>query len=322
MSVYHIMKKNKFIILLALSIAFTSCSTTSNVVKEDVKNETKKVSEIVTESHISDKNVSKKNRNIVEIVIQNQPAQTIVGNNFKSPYEIQAFDEEKNPIVDLPITVSYPSSNKNSVVSFSTQNLFTDKNGMLSFMPAKATFSANSLITFYPTPDNTKSESVKLAMNNSESAKWSVKSNIVNKGAVLFIWNYNELNKPVNNAYEILSELRKDGVSMVGNAPVNETSYINADSKVLYKQNYSIIENSFGYLIAGTVKFVTPVEKINNEYSCTLIAEIRCIDMSNGNELLSFSITNTATGINWNECVSKCRSEIAEKVSDEIIYNL
>ena len=159
-------------------------------------------------------------------------------------------------------------------------------------------------------------------MNNSVSASWNVRSNIINKGAVLFIWNYSENNKPTNNSYEILSQLRKDGVSMVGNAPVNETSYINSDSKTLYKQNYEIIENTFGYLIAGTVKFVKPVEKVDTAYSCTLVADLKCIDMNNGNELLSFSVTNTSTGINWNECVTKCRNELAVKVCDEIIYNL
>ena len=75
--------------------------------------------------------------------------------------------------------------------------------------------------------------------------------------------------------------LRKKGVSMISNAPLcDDTSYITASKQKIYKDNYQYVEDQFGYLIGGTVKFVSPVQaNEDGTYSAHLIADIYGINM-------------------------------------------
>ena len=103
---------------------------------------------------------------------------------------------------------------------------------------------------------------------------------------------------------------------MVGNAPVNDSEYIGKSLDFLYKENYEIIEDSYGYLICGTVKFVKPVEPCEEGYLCSLTSKIEALDMKNGKKVFSKTFNHEATGKNWNSCVSKCKTELAKMIVD------
>ena len=151
-----------------------------------------------------------------------------------------------------------------------------------------------------------------------------VKSDIASKGAVLFVWDFNEKDRPVNNSYNIQAEFRGRGITMVGNGPVNETSYI-GKPKSLYKDTYDIIGgNQYGYLIYGTVKFAQPVTALEDGsgYVCVLKAEIEAVTMKNGTQIYSSAITYESKGKNWNECVSVGKDKLSELVVDDILYGL
>ena len=90
----------------------------------------------------------------------------------------------------------------------------------------------------------------------------------------------------------------------------------------LYKENYEIIEDSYGYLICGTVKFVKPVEPCDEGYLCSLTSNIEAVDMKNGKKVFSKTFVHEATGKNWNSCVSKCKSELAKMIVDEIFFGM
>ena len=90
----------------------------------------------------------------------------------------------------------------------------------------------------------------------------------------------------------------------------------------LYKENYEIIEASYGYLICGTVKFLKPVEPCDEGYLCSLTSNIEAVDMKNGTKVFSKTFVHEATGKNWNSCVSKCKSELAKMIVDEIFFGM
>ena len=139
----------------------------------------------------------------------------------------------------------------------------------------------------------------------------------------MFVWEHNEKGRPTNNSYTMLSELRRNGVALIGNAPVSDTSYIGKPLKELYDANYEVIGgNMYGYLLYGTIKFEVPVTQVEEGYTCTLVAEIVGIDMKTGEQTLSFTVSNSAIGSNWNYCVSNCKNELTTMIVNKIIYGL
>jgi len=248
------------------------------------------------------------------------PKITNVNRAFSSPYTVSVTDKNGVPLSDYILNVSYPVSKADGVVSFAEIEVTSDSEGKYSFTPEKPTFGCAEKITIYPTPlnDSVKEESLK----RGATADWKVRSDIISKGAVLFIWDFNEKNRPVNNSYDVLSEFRSRGMTMVGNAPINETSYIGKPLSTLYKENYEIIEDSYGYLIVGTIKFTKPVEPCDDGYLCSLVAEIDAVSMKNGKKVFTSSFTQEATGKNWNTCVTKCKEQLAEKIVDALVYGL
>lgn len=326
-------------IFFILSTLFLfSCTSTKNITQETSDNtniidiseentiETENVLEIEeiveikkepTESEIFIKKIEN-----INIKCISSPSIVTKNRNFSSAYEFLVYDDEMNPVSNISITVTYPSTKKDDEILFSIVELISDENGHISFIPPKPSFSCISTVSAYPTPINQEKEVLKAVNQKKVEADWKVRSDIINKGAVLFIWDFNEKNKPVNNSYEILSEFRKRGMTMVGNAPVNDSEYIGKSLDFLYKENYEIIETSYGYLICGTVKFLKPVEPCNEGYLCSLTSNIEALDMKNGNKVFSKTFTHEATGKNWNSCVSKCKTELAQIIVDEILFGM
>lgn len=232
--------------------------------------------------------------------------------------------QNDEPLADYDVTISYPASKNEGVISFTELSVKTDESGKFTFTPDAPAFAADEKLKVYPTPINQDPVVFEAAYSYKAQTDWKVKSDIITKGAVLFIWDFNEKNRAINNSYDILSEFRTRGISMVGNAPVNETSYIGKPLSTLYKENYEIIENSYGYLIVGTVKFTKPVEATEdgNGYLCSLVADIQAVTMKNGKTVFTHTFEHEATGKNWNACVSKCKEELAEQIVDALVYGL
>ena len=179
----------------------------------------------------------------------------------------------------------------------------------------------------YSAEEGAKSEDAQLAENlkaYTAEADWKVKSDIAAKGALLFVWEHNEKNRPINNYSNLQGEFRIRGITMVGNGPVNDTSYI-GKQKSLYKDTYAIIGGTqFGYLIYGTVKFEQPVTALEDGsgYYCVLKAEIEAYSMKDGSKLYSSVTSYESKGKNWNECVSKGKDKLSELIVSDIIYGL
>ncbi len=248
--------------------------------------------------------------------------QTNVNKKFSSDYSLSVCDKSGQPLANFVITAEYPASKTDGVINFEKQNITTDETGKAVFTPQIPSFAADTNVYFYSATDSTNKDTINAAKQAGAQAAWKVRSDIVTKGAILFIWDYNEKGKPVNNSYEILSEFRTRGMTMTGNAPVNETAYIGKPLNWLYKQNHEIVENSYGYLIVGTIQYVKPVEQAEDGWFCSLTADISVADMKNGTQVFTGTFTNEVTGANWSKATGKCKEELAKKIVDAIIYGL
>lgn len=314
------MKLKVLLFNLIVIFSITSCASNTSIQNENSTTEHKTVTEISKKGPTPEQFFIDQIKD-VSIQFTATPKIANVNREFSGPYTISVKDKDSNPIADYNIQIAYPSSKSaEGVVSYTTQDVTTDENGIINFAAPLPTFAANSNVYAYAVPLN--ETVIEDAKKLGAQAEYKVKSDIITKGAVLFIWDFNEKDRAINNSYEILSEFRKRGMVMVGNAPINEPSNIGKPLSTLYKENYEIIEDSYGYLVTGTIKFLKPVEECEDGYLCSLVAEINAVNMKNGNTIYTATFTNEATGKNWNACVTKCKDELSVKIVDSLVYGL
>lgn len=318
------MKKIINTTLCLLPLFFAACASTpvnENNQNTEYKNEEASVNSF--DENPAEKEFIKSLEN-VNLKISASPKFTTVGNKFTSAFTLSVTDSAGAPLQSFGVTVSYPSKKENGNIVFEDTLLISDENGKIIFSPEETTFACNEKISFYPTPVSETESVVKAAKEKTVSADWKVRSDIVKKGAVLFIWEFNELNRPSKNFYEVLSKLKAFGVWNVGNAPVNEPSDITKSLTTLYKENYEIIEDSYGYLIAGTIKFSKPVTALEDGkgYCCSMIADISAVDMKTGNLVFKQKFEQYAEGTNWNNVTQTCKSKISEKITESLVFGL
>ena len=228
---------------------------------------------------------------------------------------------DSNYVEDFKIKITYPVAKKGNEYTFDSVISASNADGKVYFTPPLFDFSANTNLFVMPYNLETQDEKV---LEKEESMKiaapFKIKTSI--SSAVLFIWEYNELNKPTGNSYELISALRAKKIYNVGNAPVNESSDIGKPTDYIYKANFEIIGSSYQYLIGGTIKFVDKVTKVDDGYQAHLIADIYAIEMKSGNKVYENVIENIQVGTNWNNAVSKCKDSLAEKIIEDLFYSL
>ena len=319
------MKKTKIVLsTIVLSFLFVSCATTSAATSQEKHSSHEKSVSKVIEVKESPEDIFIKSLEGITIKKVSSPKEIAKGRNFAEPFVFSATKADGSPVEGLDLTILYPASKTDGVISFSKIQTKTDAEGKVSYTAEKPDFAANTKVIACPTAINDSQELADKLEKYTARADWKVKSDIASKGAVLFVWDYNEKDRPVNNSYNIQAEFRGRGITMVGNGPVNETSYI-GKPKSLYKDTYDIIGgNQYGYLIYGTVKFAQPVTALEDGsgYVCVLKAEIEAVTMKNGTQIYSSAITYESKGKNWNECVSVGKDKLSELVVDDILYGL
>lgn len=335
------MKKYKIIATVCIASVFCSCQTSKVSNKQDNLND-------ISEPVIEIKNLKEIEyaESLTNIFIKSisSPKEIIKGRKFKEPFKFsvsknqniesktESTDENsttttETPIANFKVNVKYPSSKDKSELQFSTIELTSDENGIISFNPENTNFTCASSIQVFPAIPQDVNASDEVVINAIQQKKITkdikIKSDIINKGAVLFVWEYNEKGRPTGNSYNILSELRKRGITLTGNAPVSDVSYIEKPLSELYQANFEIIGSTmYGYLLSGTLKFEQPVTKVEDGYTCTLVFQLDGIDMKTGDVIFSTTQSHSAQGSNWNNCVSKCKNELTVKIVDELIYGL
>lgn len=318
------MKKTNLIFTSTMVVMLLSACATTPEVTEKNTSHVKSAPKAVISVQKTPEELFLESLEGISIKTVSSPKAINLGRNFSDPFVFAVSDTEGTPVEGFKLTLTYPASKTEGTVNFEKIELKTDTEGKITFTAEKPSFAANTKVSVFPTPvseDQNLAEKLELF---TAKADWKVKSDIASRGAVLFIWDFNEKDRPVNNSYNIQAEFRGRGITMVGNGPVNETSYI-GKPKSLYKDTYDIIGgNAYGYLIYGTIKFEQPVTALEDGtgYYCILKAEIEAVSMKNGNKIYSSVISYESKGKNWNECVSKGKDKLSELVVDDIIYGL
>ncbi len=320
------MKKTKLIFTsIMITILLSACASTPEAAENNDKSPAIKTTQKqVVQVQKTPEELFLESLEGISIKSVSAPKEITKGRNFNAPFVFSAAEADGTPAEGLKLTISYPSDNTEGNITYSKIEMEADADGKITFTPEQPSFAANTLVSVYPTPVSEDTELAEKLSQYTATAAWKVKSDIASKGAVLFIWDFNEKDRPQNNSNNIQAEFRSRGITMVGNGPVNETSYI-GKIKQLYKETYDIIGGTqFGYLLYGTVKFEQPVTALEDGsgYYCILKAEIEALNMKSGAKVYSSVIKYESKGKNWNECVSKGKDKLSELVVDDIMYGL
>ena len=320
------MSKNKIVLsALITTILLASCASTPAAVEEQPashKPKEKAPKAIILQESPEDHFI--KSLEGISVQKVSSPKEISKGKNFAAPFVFSVTKADGTPAEGFALTLEYPASKTEGQISFNKTELITDAEGKISFTAEQPSFAVKTTVKVYPTPISEEPSLAERLKPFTAEADWKVKSDLAAKGAVLFVWDFNEKDRPVNNSYNIQAEFRSRGITMVGNGPIGETSYI-GKPKALYKDTYDIIGGSaYGYMIYGTIKFDQPVTALEDEsgYYCVMKADIQAVSMKNGELIYSSVTTYESKGKNWNECVSKGKEKLAELVVSDIIYGL
>ncbi len=312
-------------IIFGLFLAFTvfSCASTEKTITEiDEVEIIEEIEVIEVPPEPTPEELFIESLNNINLEFLQFPKTANFGKAFSSSFTVKVSDSLGNVLADYPVTFFYPQSKSNNIIEYAKTVVFTNEEGIAEYTQEPLNFSVKDNVIAYPAPAYENTDVLEACLNKSVQAPIKVRSNIISKGALLFIWDFNEKDRPINNSYEILSELRSYGITMVGNAPVNESSELNSPILELYKKNYEIVEAAYGYLICGSVKFIEPVTEVDGEYQCSLIADIKSVNMKTGELILEKTYSHVTTGSNWNKATSKCKEELSEIICEDLIYSL
>ena len=311
-------KKSLFtslLIVLLVSCASNSSNEKSNKVEKN---------EEISVPQLSEEELFIQEMNKYTIEFTNVPAKIKKGKAFASDFEVTVKDENGNPAADFDVCFTYPAMKDGSTLVLNSIVVRTNENGIASFNPGIVSFATKSKIQAYPDVTGKLESYYDVLPVPVTTADFLVESDVSSKGAIMFVFEFTEGGKPSKNSYEILSALRKKGGSMISNGPISDdTSYITASKQKIYKDNYEYVEDQFGYLIGGTVKFANPVEaNEDGTYTAHLIAEIYGIDMKTGEVIYEETNEYTSTGTNWSKAVESCKEKLTAIVVDSIMYGL
>ena len=261
----------------------------------------------------------------ISLVKVSAPKETSVAKQFSAPYVIKA-EKSGAAVPQLQIAVSYPDSRSENEIIWGLELLTTGDDGTVSFLPPISKNSFNSDIKFYPAGDITNPEIEKLALQASLSIPYKVKTNKQNSGGTIAIVDFAQNGKPITSnsvsSSALLMALMRHGFTRIGNADFTN-AILKDDSEQVYKVAKSLLGNNSAFLVYGTVKYEQIVTKNDDgTYSCSLIGNISCLNMQDGKLLYSTEEKISVTENKEWDCLPKARNELAEKLSQDILYGL
>ena len=250
------------------------------------------------------------------------PKQTVKHTPFSSAYTLLVKDAAGKGVSGMPITVSYPASRTGDSIVYDTVALTTDENGPVEFMPGVPAFSFDDAVTFYPTPVNSNPETVQAAHAVRVTAPFKVRTDLAKKSGILYVFDFDENGRALTNSRYILRDFINSGVR-AGNSPIPSPNYLKQNIDALYKATRAIVGTSSGFMVSGSVKFASPaVRQENGTYVCTLVADVACVDMQNGEVLYTTQQRTSETGASQSLAAEACRKKIASQTVHAILYGM
>ena len=250
------------------------------------------------------------------------PKQTVKHVPFPSAYTLLVKDADGKEAAGMSITVSYPASRTDDSIVYDTTVLTTDENGRIEFMPDVPTSSFDEVVSFYPTPVNSNPETVEAARAVSVTAPFKVRTDLVKKSGILYVFDFDEKDRALTNSRYILRDFINSGVRS-GNSPIPSPNYLNRNIDALYKATRAIVGDSAGFMVSGSIKFAAPLQRQDNgTYACTLVADVVCVNMKNGEVLYKTRQTASETGTSQYLAAEACRKKIASQTVHAILYGM
>ena len=254
------------------------------------------------------------------LTVQSAPKVTTAGKSFSTAFSVVA--ENKNGVVpNLSLIVSWPGGRSENTVSYDTQEIKTDENGKASFMPPVPSFAVKDKLTFYPSPVNSSASVTRLAYAAGVEIPYKVKSSYLSKQGILYAFDCNEKGQATTNSFQLLQSLRNYGVN-VGNSPISSSSYLDKPVSSLYRATYDIVGSAYKFMIIGAVKFAEPPVTNEELTTVTLTADIICVNMTDGSILNTITVSESVSDKAKYAAEQKCRTLLAEKTAEEIIYGM
>ncbi len=250
------------------------------------------------------------------------PKQTVKHVPFSSAYTLLVKDADGKEVSGMSITVSYPVSRTDDSIVYDTTVLITDENGRIEFMPAVPTSAFDEAVIFYPTPVDSNSETAKAARAVSVTAPYKVRTDTTKKTGILYVFDFDENDRVLTNSRYILRDFINSGVRS-GNSPIPSPDYLNQSIDSLYKATRAIVGDSAGFMVSGSIKFAAPLQRQDNgTYACTLVADVVCIDMKNGEVLYKTRQTASETEASQYLAAEACRKKVASQTVHAILYGM
>ena len=262
----------------------------------------------------------------ITLSVESMPKETTAKKAFASPFVFKAARQDGSPVEGLELSVSYPETKINGTVSFGLAALTTNASGTVTFIPATPSYAFDSVVSAYISGDVTNEKIAELASKSSVSAAYKVKTDKMNAGGTISLLDFNSAGKPVTNnsvsSSNLLMALMRSGFKRVGNADFAQ-AILSEDRETVYKAAKSLLGAASAYLVYGTVKYASPVEKTSDgRYTLTIDSKVTCLDMKNGSVLMETEETVTVTeDKDWN-CIQSARKELAERLAEKITYGL
>lgn len=318
------------IALLAALSYFASCESTNQAQdnqKPKTQVEKKAAQEAEQESKSESTTQLKKLLSNIQIKLVSSNDTPFAGNKFTKPYVISVTDKNGNPYSDFELSVSYPVSKEENIVSFGETEIKTDANGNASFkIDSVFQTSLNSAVTFIPKTTNSPSL-LKLAKEASLEVPCRVKFLGQKKGIMINLIDYDindkmVLSSSLSTSSNLVGEFWRSGFTTAQNADFHKV--IDNGPDAVYKAAKNLVQGSpyFKYLIYGKVKYQGDITEVQDGYSLTLKADVTVIDMTTGKAYYTTSKTVTMVEANkWN-VLKACQTELAKELNNELIYSM
>lgn len=327
------MKKVIAAACIGTSVVFLSCGTVSNTTnaqpllestaevqtaQETAKKDTKSPSDIAFEEFaqsVSDLTIS----------VTQTPKEVIAGRKFNTPFTVKAVHSDGSAFSSLSLTVTYPASKNADGILFESQTITTTEDGTASFSAPQTSFAVSSKITFAPSGDTSNAKIADLIAKKSVSAAYKVKTEKMSTGGSIALIDFTKNDKPVTGDFasssNLLMTLMKKGFVRIGNAPyISDVAYGNQEA--VYKSAKKLFGNTSSFLVYGTVKYASEVTKTENGFSLTIAADVTALDMKDGSVLYHTTKQITATDKNEWSVITAARKNLADELSNELLYNL
>ncbi|MCR5724192.1 MAG: hypothetical protein K6G80_03805 [Treponema sp.] len=265
----------------------------------------------------------------VTLSVVSAPKETVAKKAFSAPYVIKALHADGSPASSFSLTVTYPSGrDENALIVFATAALTADEAGMASFTPGIPAGAFNTTVRFSPAvseSDADNEEIQKLAAEKTVEAPFAVHTRFQHAGGGLAIVDFNASGAPIrmrsDSSSALLTNLMKKGFLKVGNADFTD-EVASGNRSAVYKAAKNLFGSVSTYLIYGTVKYAEPVKKSEAGYTCTLTADITCLDMRDGSLLYHTTTSATATEKQEWSALTQARTTLTKDVAEQIYYGM